>query len=53
MVVVILDFYDMMYSSSLNPLTPQDLISNSPYCLLYISCVVSSEKLVLDQLVTP
>ena len=31
----------------------QDLISNSPYNLLYSSCDVSSEYLVLDHLIIP
>ena len=31
----------------------QDLISNSPYYLPYNSCDVSSENLVLDQLIIP
>ena len=31
----------------------QDLISNSPYCLSYKSCDVSSEHWVLDQLIIP
>ena len=31
----------------------QDLISNSPYCLSYKSCDVSSEHWVLDQLMIP
>ena len=35
------------------PFHSQDLISNSPYCLLYSSCGVSSENLVLDQLIIP
>ena len=35
----------------LNPLTPQDFISNSPYYLPYSSCDVSFENLVLDQLI--
>ena len=37
----------------MNPSTPEDLISNSPYCLLYKSSNVTSENLVLDQLITP
>ena len=35
------------------PFHSQDLIRNSPYCLLYSSCGVSSENLVLDQLIIP
>ena len=31
----------------------QDLKSNSPYCLLYCSCDISLETLVLDQLIIP
>ena len=31
----------------------QDLIGNSPYCLSYSSYGVSSENLVLDQLIIP
>ena len=31
----------------------QDLISNSPYCLLYSSYDVSNENLLLDQLIIP
>ena len=31
----------------------QDLFSNSPYCLLYNSSDVTSENLVLDQLIIP
>ena len=31
----------------------QDLISNSPYCLLYSSCDISLKNLVLDQLIIP
>ena len=31
----------------------QDLISSSLYCLPYSSCDVSSENLVLDQLIIP
>ena len=31
----------------------QDLISNSPYCLLYSSYDVSTENLLLDQLIIP
>ena len=34
-------------------LSPPDLISNSPCCLLYHSHDVCSEKLVLDQLIIP
>ena len=40
-------------SLALLPLNSQDLISNSPYCLLYSSCNVSLENLVLDQLIIP
>ena len=35
------------------PYNSQDLISNSPYFLLYSSCDVSLENLVLDQLIIP
>ena len=35
------------------PFYSQDLNSNSPYCLLYNSCNVSLENLVLDQLIIP
>ena len=35
------------------PFNSQDLFSNSPYCLLYSSCDVSLENLVLDQLMIP
>ena len=35
------------------PFQSQDLISNSPYHLLYNSYDVSSENLVLDQLIIP
>ena len=35
------------------PFHPQDLIRNSPYCLLYNSYVVNMENLVLDQLMIP
>ena len=35
------------------PLSAQNLISNSPYCLLYNSYDASSENLVLDQLENP
>ena len=31
----------------------QDLICNSPYCLLYSSCDFIWENLVLDQLIIP
>ena len=31
----------------------QDLYSNSPYCLLYNSCDIGWENLVLDQLIIP
>ena len=34
-------------------LNSQDLISNSPYCLLYNSCDVSLENLELDQPIIP
>ena len=37
----------------MNPSAPEDLISNPPYCLLYKSSGVTSEDLVLDQLITP
>ena len=37
----------------LYPFNSQDLISNSPYCLPYNSYNVSSENLVLDQLIIP
>ena len=33
--------------------SPQDLTSNSPYYLLYSSCGVSLEDLVLDHLMIP
>ena len=36
-----------------NPFYYQDLISNSPYRLLYNLYYISSENLVLDQLITP
>ena len=35
------------------PFTARDLITNSPYCLLYNSYDASSENLVLDQLENP
>ena len=35
------------------PFHSQDLISNSPNCLLYSSCDISLENLVLDQLIIP
>ena len=35
------------------PFNSQDLICNSPYCLLYNSSGVTSENLVLDQLIIP
>ena len=35
------------------PFKSQDLISNSPYSLLYSFCDVSLENLVLDQLMIP
>ena len=35
------------------PFHPQDLIRNSPYCLLYNSYDVGMENLVLDQLMIP
>ena len=35
------------------PFNSQDLISNSPYCLLYSPCNVSLKNLVLDQLIIP
>ena len=35
------------------PFNSQDLISNSPYSLLYSFCDVSLENLVLDQLMIP
>ena len=43
------------FSSFLFPLpfSAQDLIINSPYCLLYNSYDASSENLVLDQLENP
>ena len=34
------------------PFDSQDLISNSPYCLLYSSYDVSSKNLELDQLIS-
>ena len=37
----------------IKPLNSQDLISNSPYCLLYNSCDVSLENLELDQPIIP
>ena len=37
----------------LSPFNSQDLSSNSPYYLPYNSCDVSSENLVLDQLIIP
>ena len=43
-------FYD---KKSVKPFHSQDLISNSPYCLPYNSYDVSSENLVLDQLIIP
>ena len=36
-----------------NPFYYQDLISNSPYRSLYNLYYISSENLVLDQLITP
>ena len=45
--------HDFFFKSALNPFNSQDLISNSPYCLLYSSCNVSLENLVLDQLIIP
>ena len=45
------------YSSNtfiiLKPFHSQDLISNSPFCLPYNSYDVSSDNLVLDQLLIP
>ena len=38
---------------SSRPFHSQDLISKSPYCLLYSSYDFSSKNLVLDQLVIP
>ena len=44
----------IIHSSFLKPVFPfQDLISNSLYCLPYNSYKVSSENLVLDQLIIP
>ena len=40
-------------TQSFDPFTPQDLIRNSPYCLLYNSNDVNMENLVLDQLMIP
>ena len=37
----------------LSPLTPKNLISNSPHCLPYNSYDVSLEKLELDQPLIP
>ena len=37
----------------LNPLTPQNLTSNSLYCLTYNSYGVNLENLVLGQLIIP
>ena len=37
----------------IKPLNSQDLISNSPYCLLYNSYDVSLENLELDQPIIP
>ena len=44
-----------MFNSAhhLNPWTPQDLISNSPYCLQYNSGDVSLENLELEQPIIP
>ena len=45
---------EIFHSSFLKPVFPfQDLISNSLYCLPYNSYEVSSENLVLDQLIIP
>ena len=44
----------IFHSSFLKPVFPfQDLISNSLYCLPYNSYEVSSENLVIDQLIIP
>ena len=52
-------FFNFFCSSSMvelgishEPFHSQDLIGNSPYCLPYNS-YISSENLVLDQLITP
>ena len=42
-----------MQTPNQNPFHFQDLISNSPYYLPYNSYDVSSENLVLDQLIIP
>ena len=43
----------LTYYITLKPFNSQDLINNSPYCLLYSSCDASLENLVLDQLIIP
>ena len=44
---------EVFISLEYKPCNSQDLFSNSPYCLLYSSCDVSLENLVLDQLIIP
>ena len=47
-------FYDATPQLQLNPLTPiPDQVCNSPYCQPYNCFYVSSEILVLDQLIIP
>ena len=38
---------------NINRIDLNDLISNSPYCLLYSSCDVGLENLALNQLIIP
>ena len=44
---------EVFVSLKCSPCNSQDLFGNSPYCLLYSSCDVSVENLVLDQLIIP
>ena len=41
------------FTTMIKPLNSQDLISNSPYCLLYNSYDVTLENLELDQPIIP
>ena len=49
-IFLFLSFNDTLVTLTFNS---QDLISNSPYCLPYNSCNVSSENLVLDPPIIP
>ena len=52
-VVIFVRCMEKLNASLFQPFHSQDLISNSPYYLTYNSYDVSSENLVLDQLIIP